>query len=609
MSVAALPTPATDAADGAERLRGEPVDAPSQEAAVERIAGLKRRLHGAIGAGDWPAAADLAAQVADLCPSDSMAQREASGYQLHVGDAERAKPYARRAAELAPDNAEVVLHYGVALNVAGDHLDAVRTLLSAAKLDDGIAETYQQLALAAERLGQPAIAAEAAHRACALEPRNEHRLLSAAHVLMRSDRLDEAIALLRAAGGAVASASVDRTLSAFLAQAGRHAEALAAIDVAIAAEPLRAEYHIHRSWLLAQLSRWSEAIASIGRAIELDPGDRRARRHAVTAHLGGGDVTGALRHGGQLLAMTPDDPETLSCIRHLIETQGTHVAEAEFASIAETKASAPPRPLRPPPTFAGALAAQRRSIGALVLRDVRSRYGESRIGFLWTLMEPFLHIGALAVVFQVTMHGRPPVGDSFFFFYFTGVLPYLLMSHLVMHVGHSVRDQRVLLQLRTVTPMDLALAKSIVEAFTSAVIFIAFLGLFALFGVPATPVSFGHVALAFGLTWMLGFGLGTLSAALFEFGAVAEHVVNLITRLLYFASGIFYVPANMPLRAREILVYNPLLHIVDAMRVGFFRSYSPEWMDLGYAAACSLASLAAGLAALRLMSRRMRSPS
>ena len=348
-------------------------------------------------------------------------------------------------------------------------------------------------------------------------------------------------------------------------------------------------------------------MAAIGRAIELDPSDRHARRHAVTAHLEGGDLDGALRHGGQLLAMAPEEPEYLSCMRYLIEARGTQAATADFAGIAEAKALAPPRPPRPPPTFAGALAAQRRSIGALVLRDIRSRYGESRIGFLWTFMEPFLHIGALAVVFQFTMHGRPPIGDSFFFFYFTGVLPYLLVSHLVMHVGHAVRDQKALLQLRTVTPMDVAVSKSIVEVFTTALIFFTFLGLFAVFGVDATPVSLGHVALAFGLTWMLGFGLGTLSAALFELGAVAEHVVGLIARMLYFASGIFYVPANMPLRAREIVVYNPFLHIVDCMRVGFFRSYAPEWMDLGYAATCSLVSLVVGLAALTLMSRRMRS--
>ena len=96
-------------------------------------------------------------------------------------------------------------------------------------------------------------------------------------------------------------------------------------------------------------------------------------------------------------------------------------------------------------------------------------------------------------------------------------------------------------------------------------------------------------------------------AALFEFGAMVEHVVGLIVRVLYFASGIFYVPAAMPVSARDIIAYNPFLHIIDCMRVGFFRSYAPEWMDLGYAAKCALFALLVGMAAVTIMSRRMRS--
>jgi capsular polysaccharide transport system permease protein len=285
-----------------------------------------------------------------------------------------------------------------------------------------------------------------------------------------------------------------------------------------------------------------------------------------------------------------------------------HAAALDSMDIAALKASAVPRAPSPPPSFSEALAAQGRSIGALVLRDIRSRYGESRLGFFWSLMEPFLHIGVLAVVFQFTMHGRPPLGDNFFFFYFTGVMPYLLISHLIMHVGHAVKAQRQLMQIPTVSPVDVVVGKFIIENFTSAVIFLIFLGLFAVFGVDPLPVSLPHVFLAFFLTSMLGFGLGMFCAALFELGAMVEHVVGLIVRVLYFASGIFYVPAAMPVSVRDIIAYNPFLHIIDCMRVGFFRSYAPEWMDIGYAAKCSLFALLVGMAAVTIMSRRMRSP-
>jgi len=583
-------------------------NAPRPQEGARLIGELRLQVAKFVNAGEWSAAADTAAELAGICVGDAEPQRVASGYLVHIGQPARAAAYARRAIDLDPCNAEYAVHYGIVLNLVGDHLNAIRVLLKAADLDSALAETYQQLAYASEQLGRAKIAAQAALWAWRLEPRDENRRLSVAHLLARTSRLDEAIDVLQTVnGGGASSPSVRRTLSGFLGQAGRRAEALDEIDAALAHEPGCAEYHLHRSWLLGQVGRWQEALAAVRRAIELDPHSRGARRHAVSVLVETGDLPGALRQAGELLAEAPDDEEYVSCMRHLLEARSMHAAALDFVDIAAVKASATPRAPSPPPRFSNALAAQGRSIGALVLRDIRSRYGESRLAFLWSLMEPFLHIGVLAIMFQFTMHGRPPLGDNFFFFYFTGVMPYLLVSHLIMHVGHAVKAQRQLLQIPTVAPMDVVVAKCIVEHFTSAVIFLMFFGLFAVFGVDPRPVSLPHIFLAVLLTAMLGFGLGMLCAALFEFGAMVEHVVGLIVRFLYFASGIFYVPAAMPVDVRDIIAYNPFLHIIDCMRVGFFRSYAPEWMDLGYAAKWALFALLLGLAAMTLMSRRMRS--
>jgi capsular polysaccharide transport system permease protein len=587
---------------------GQELDAPRPQVGAHLIGELRLQVAKFGHAGEWSAAARAAVELADMCIGDAEPQRLASGYLVQIGQPARAVAYARRAVDLDPRNAEYAVHCGAVLNLVGDHMNAIRVLLKAADLDFALAETYQQMAFASEQLGNAKIAAEAALRAWRLEPRDDNRRLSAAHLLARTSRLDEAIEIMRTGNSGSASfSSMRRTLSGFLGQAGRHAEALDEIDAALAHEPDSAEYHLHRSWLLGQVGRWQDALAAVRRAIEADPRSRGARRHAVTVLLETGDLPAALSHAGELLAEAPDDEEYVSCMRHLLDARSMHAAAVDFMDIAALKASAVPRAPSPPPSFSGALAAQRRSIGALVLRDIRSRYGESRLGFFWSLMEPFLHIGVLAIVFQFTMHGRPPLGDNFFFFYFTGVMPYLLISHLILHIGHAVKAQRQLMQIPTVAPFDVVVGKFIIENFTSAVIFLIFLGLFAVFGVDPLPVSLPHVFLAYFLTSMLGFGLGMFCAALFEFGAMIEHVVGLLLRMLYFASGIFYVPAVMPVNVRNIIAYNPFLHIIDCMRMGFFRSYAPEWMDLGYAAKCALFSLLLGMAALTIMSRRMRS--
>lgn len=567
-----------------------------------------RRVEELIAAQSWSEAAQAAAEVADQSVDDPKLQRQASGCLSQFGDFAQAAPYAARAVALDAGNAEYAQHYGAVLNACGDYVSAVRELTKAARGAPREAETFQQLAFAAAQLGNAAFAAELSVFASRLEPKNESRKLTAAHYLTKASRLEDAVEALRANQVANSpTASVLRTLSGLLGQLARFDEALRDIDDAIRLQPDTAEFHLHRSWLLAQMQRWDDALTSAFRAMELEPESRQARRHTVTVLVESGDIEEAVRHGGALLAMAPGEPEYLSCMAFLLDANSMRSVARDFEDIAALKRNAPPRELRANPRFAEKLRTQKRSISALVLRDIRSRYGDSRLGFFWTLMEPLIHVGFLALVFEFTMHGNPPLGTNFFFFYFTGVMPYLLLSHLVNDLGHVVKGNKNLLQVANVTPFDLMIAKSIVDSFTSILIYFLFTAMFFLAGIDATPVSMPLVAEAFVIALLIGMGAGMLCSVIFEFGPFGESIVNILLRVLYFASGIFYVPANMPVFARSILAYNPFLHIIDTMRMGYFANYDPPWNDPGYAAIFSIVTLALGMLAVKTMSRRMRS--
>ena len=584
-----------------------PAAGPSPPSRPFTLAELRARRDELLGGAVWAEGAALAARIADRPDSDANDCRAASGALLQCDRATDAIRYASRSAQIDPNNFEYALHAGCVLNVCGDYAAAIPHLLQAARLNPDFAETFQQLASAADQLGSFDYASKLALRAFLLDPKNPHRGLVVAHLFARQERWLEAAEIAeRVIESAGPSPALYRSLASYESQAKRHERALAAIDYAIALDPENAEYHGFRAITLLELDRFQEADAALHRALALDPTNLSGRRHAISILIQKGDIGEALRYGGELLARAPHEPEFADCMRFLLETKSLSEAAADFSQIAELKRRAPPRALSPPTTFGEAGRRQWRTIMALVLRDIRSRYGESKISFFWALMEPFVHIGVLAVVFQFTMHGQPPIGHSFFLFYFTGVMPYLLLSHLISHLGGAVRAAKPLMQVPSITPVDILLAKSIVEMFTTAVVFIVFVGLFQAFGVDAIPAAPQKVLVAFGVTWVLGTGLGFAAAALSEFGAAAESVVGLMLRFLYFASGIFYVPGKMPLVAREILVWNPFLHLVDYSRTGFFRSYEPAWMDISYPITCAVFSMLFGMACVAVLRRRMR---
>lgn len=55
---------------------------------------------------------------------------------------------------------------------------------------------------------------------------------------------------------------------------------------------------------------------------------------------------------------------------------------------------------------------QLRVLHALMLREMITRYGSSRLGYLWALLEPIGFIAMLSLIFS-QISNSPPVGRSF----------------------------------------------------------------------------------------------------------------------------------------------------------------------------------------------------
>jgi capsular polysaccharide transport system permease protein len=122
------------------------------------------------------------------------------------------------------------------------------------------------------------------------------------------------------------------------------------------------------------------------------------------------------------------------------------------------------------------------------------------------------------------------------------------------------------------------------------------------------PDNLWGVATALIVTALLGCGVGFVNAVLQTLFRSWDKLWNNATRLLYFFSGIFYVPGMMPDWARDILAWNPLLHAIDWFRAGFFGAYQPHWLDRRYLLVCAILALLAGLSLERGLRRRLSEP-
>jgi capsular polysaccharide transport system permease protein len=511
-------------------------------------------------------------RLVDLCPDWTEGYRHASGSLAQAGQREDAAAYALEACERDPLNAEFALH--------------AASVLAEQRCNDR--------------------AAELARRAIGLAPDNADVVTSGAELLMRCEQADAAAKILTEAAFATSDPRLLRVLSAAEMLCGRLDAALEAVDRAIAGNPGQAEYHVHRGHLLSRIGDLAEAEAAFDRAGELDPDGPDPKRARMSLYLAAGLATEATAAGGELLHRFPDDRPAAEAVLHLLNHR-LDTIDGQYVVLGDKNRRSAAAERRPT-GFVDRLRSQRRVIRALIIRETRTRYADTRLGYGWALVEPVLHIALLSVTFAVLTHGRPPIGTHFFIFYYTGLIPYHRFVHSSSAMCHSVTGNAPLLQLPPVTTFDVIAARGLLEVMTDVVVALLLLAGFLAIGLDALPDDLLGPLLALLVTAAFGCGIGFVNAVVTVFWRSWEKAYGQCVRVLYFISGIFYVPGMMPDWARDLLAWNPLLHAIDWFRAGFFAGYRPHWLAPFYLISVAVAAMLAGFALHRVMRRKLTVP-
>ncbi len=247
---------------------------------------------------------------------------------------------------------------------------------------------------------------------------------------------------------------------------------------------------------------------------------------------------------------------------------------------------------------------QARVLFALLMREMTTRFGRSAGGYLWALAEPVGFIALLSLAFSQIAHS-PPIGRSFPLFYATGYIAFSFYNDIASLTGRAVFVNRPLLNYPAVTALDTVLARFVLQVLTGlAVAAVVFSGILAVF---ADQVRLEPVALitAFGLAGLLGLGVGLVNTTLFALSKSWELAYGVISRPLFLVSGVFFTFASLPAAAREVLWWNPLIHLVGLMRAGFYPIYDDNHVSTLYVMALGLGLVATGLVLMLACANRL----
>lgn len=235
-----------------------------------------------------------------------------------------------------------------------------------------------------------------------------------------------------------------------------------------------------------------------------------------------------------------------------------------------------------------------RTVAALILREMSTRYGRTPGGYAWAVIEPLGAILILSFGFSLLMRS-PSLGTSFVLFYASGYLPFNLFQTVSQVVARSLTFSRPLLFYPSVTWFDAILARFVLNTLTG--VMVAYILLFAILNFTETRVVLDIAPMvgAMALAALLGLGVGTLNCLLGGLFPTWDIIWSIFTRPLFLASGIFFTYEDMPSTVQAVLYYNPLLHIVGLMRSGLYPMYNPQYVSPVFVISVSLVTLALGV--------------
>jgi capsular polysaccharide transport system permease protein len=245
------------------------------------------------------------------------------------------------------------------------------------------------------------------------------------------------------------------------------------------------------------------------------------------------------------------------------------------------------------------LALQARVLASLVLRETRVAFGTSVFGYLWAIITPTASISLL--VFLFSLIGRhPPFGSSLALFFATGIFTLQFFNELSGKLKSVFVANRALRTYPIIKDVDALIARALLVAATYTLIMAIFYGALIALGLASQPHQPELVILALLVAWLLGLGFGTLNAVIASLWDTWKQIEKVLTRPLFFISGIFYVPSYLPIEVREVLQWNPVLHLVEIFRQGFYPNYNSTILNIWYPVIFGAAMLLLGLAGERL---------
>ncbi|MCX7919518.1 MAG: ABC transporter permease [bacterium] len=215
-------------------------------------------------------------------------------------------------------------------------------------------------------------------------------------------------------------------------------------------------------------------------------------------------------------------------------------------------------------------------IQSLVIRELKSRYRGTFLGFLWSFMNPLLLMLVYSFVFYVYMRVEMP---NYTAFLLCGLLPWIWFSTALTEATSSIINNAGLIRkvyLASEVFPTIHVLSNLINYLLSLPILFIFLFLY--------KIKFTLALIALPILILLQL-LFTWGVALFvsSLGTKYRDLLHLVPNLLllwFFATPIIYPIWQIPDKFKILLAWNPMLPLITGYQNILYAGTFPDWKSL-----------------------------
>ena len=211
-------------------------------------------------------------------------------------------------------------------------------------------------------------------------------------------------------------------------------------------------------------------------------------------------------------------------------------------------------------------------LAELIRRDFIKKYKRTSLGILWTALSPLLLLITMDVIFG-TFFGRNM--PHYTIYLFSGLLLFNYFSGTTKGAMGVLNSNAAIYSKVPVPKLYFILSHSVANLIDFVVSLLVYFVFVAIDGIAFHP-RFFMLLYPIACLYLINLGIGLFLSTLFIFFRDLNYLWPVITRIIMYASAIFYDTSVLSGRAQRILYCNPLLMCIDYFRQIVIHSTVPS---------------------------------